>query len=93
MLFLLSYKLSLVIFFLKGQTIYIYGIVSQKVFAAAAQLLPFQPQSSHKQHKNEWCGCVSLNLNYWTQKFEFYVVFLFLCAIKHNLSFDFSLNY
>ena len=86
MLFLLSYKLSLVIFFLKGQTIYIYGIVSQKVFAATAQ-------SSHKQHKNEWCGCVSLNLNYWTQKFEFYVVFLFLCAIKHNLSFDFSLNY
>ena len=55
--------------------------------------MPFQPQSSHRRHQNEWCGCVSLNLNYWTQKFEFYIFFLFLCAIKHNLPFDFSLNY
>ena len=67
--------------------------MSQKVSAATAQLMPFQPQSSHRRHQNEWCGCVSLNLNYWTQKFEFYIFFLFLCAIKHNLPFDFSLNY
>ena len=65
--------------------------MSQKVSAATAQLLPFQPQTATDNTKMNGVAVLSLNLNYWTQKFEFYV--FFLCATKHNLSFDFSLNY